>query len=147
MHVTITEPTEYIDRTLQTASWYDRYLITPGTYQIMGVDISGNPVREGVEPYYWKVVLDAILIYSYTVSRVFTASQAHHEYPNRPGFVYKRMYAYEAIVAGESFQGLGEIGGEDCTGRCDHGLNARECYSDDFHYKHQADQAREGKHR
>lgn len=143
MHVTVTEATEFIDRTLQTASWYDRWLIQPGTYQIHGVDISHNPVPEGGTPYYWKVTLDAILVYSYRVNRVFTASSSTHDYPNRPGFVRRHMYAYEAVVAGESFLGIGEVGGEDCTGRCDHGLNGRECYSDEYHWKHQADKAAE----
>jgi hypothetical protein len=137
MYVVIPEATEYVDRNLATASWYDRYLIDKGMYEILPVTLDHRPTTiEGA--YWWKVTFDATLIYSYRVNRVFTASSASHEYPNRRGFVHQQRYAYTPLLLSQSFNGLGLIAG-DVPGACVHNLSPMGCFSEDFHYKHEAE--------
>lgn len=72
---TIKEPTEYIDRTLATASWWDRYMLQPGTYRIEWQIAYGytTPIIE-----YGRVRVDAVLVESYRENRLFTAVSADH---------------------------------------------------------------------
>ncbi|ABS06146.1 hypothetical protein [Kineococcus radiotolerans] len=81
MTLTLTIPaaTEYVDRTLATASWWDKYTILPGTYEVEVVTINGHPVpADSPRAYYVRARIDAVLTETYRVNRVFTASSAEH---------------------------------------------------------------------
>lgn len=81
MTLTLTIPaaTEYVDRTLATASWWDKYTILPGTYEVEVVTINGHPVpADSPNAYYVRARVDAVLTETYRVNRVFTASSAEH---------------------------------------------------------------------
>lgn len=69
--------TEYVDRNLATASWWDRYDIFPGEYVVEPVTIGGNPTS--VEnAYYGRVELNVVLRESYRVARLLHHSTAQH---------------------------------------------------------------------
>lgn len=95
---TLTEATEYVDRTLQTASWWDRYTLLPGTYEVELTTSSHGPLHGGFDGQaYWATVrVDAVLEESYRVNRLFTASSAEHKtdlaQETTKGF---QLYAYQ----------------------------------------------------
>ena len=90
----IDQPTEYVDRTLQTASWWDRYTLHPGEYPVEWVTIDYRPVREGEKPYYGLVRIDATLEETYRVNTLFTASSSETTQPGTPDTVVQTAYAY-----------------------------------------------------
>jgi hypothetical protein len=93
--VTVTEPTEHVDRTLATASWWDRYMIQPGTYAVEFVSIGWHPCPAGQRPYYALVRLDARLTESYRVNRLLHHTSAQTEHPDRATTLTLSTYAYE----------------------------------------------------
>lgn len=80
--VEITEPHEYVDRSLQTASWWDRYEIHP---QTATVEIHERG---------WHVSLKATLVETYRVNRLFTASSAETTHPQTEETVILTGYSY-----------------------------------------------------
>lgn len=102
------EPTEYVDRTLATASWWDKYVIEPGTYAFEWVTMNHTPWNPdpnvhsagfiaNIGPYYGQVRVLAHLTESYRVSRLFSESRAHLEKPENPGTVRlsRTVYAFQ----------------------------------------------------
>jgi len=102
------EPTEYVDRTLATASWWDKYEIQPGVYPLEWVDIDYRPWNPNPEarspgfianvgPYYALVVLKARLLEEYRVNRLFTASSVDHKLHDESPVVTltRSVYAYQ----------------------------------------------------
>lgn len=87
-------PTEYVDRTLQTASWYDKYLIQPGTYPFEWTTIEGRPQMVG-RPYYAKVTLDAVLTEEYRVNRLLSHSSSHTKLQSTLTKITRSVYAYQ----------------------------------------------------
>jgi hypothetical protein len=84
------EPTSWTDRSLPTASWWDRYEIQPGAYAFEWVNINGRPWNADPEaktsgylanigPYYAQVTVQAQLAETYRVNRLFHATSAEHE--------------------------------------------------------------------
>lgn len=92
--LTVTAPVEYVDRTLQTASWWDRYEIQPGTYEIHFEDYNGREVDGPTGAAYWKMACDAVLVESYRVNRVFTASSSETTTPNEPTTLHRSGHAF-----------------------------------------------------
>lgn len=76
VEITFDEPTEYVDRNLATASWWDRYLIQPGTYRVEW-EISYGYTRPVIQ--YGRARVDAVLVESYRENRLFTAVSADHK--------------------------------------------------------------------
>lgn len=76
---TLAEDTEYVDNTLQTASWWDKYTLKAGEYEVEWTTIDGRPVQDATQAYYGMVRVDATLDETYRVNRVFTASSAEHK--------------------------------------------------------------------
>lgn len=99
------EPTEYVDRNLATASWWDRYIIQPGTYAFewqrngrpwnADMDKPSPGFIANVGPEDGVVTLDAVLVEQYRVNRVFTASSAVHTHLKRSTTISRRVYAYQ----------------------------------------------------
>ena len=74
MTLTLTIPTatEYVDRTLATASWWDKYTIRPGIYEVEVVTIDGHPVpADSPRAYYVRARID-----TNTKERAATALEA-----------------------------------------------------------------------
>lgn len=78
---------EYIDRSLPTASWWDKYELIPGEYAVELYGYHGQPLRAGEAPVEARVRVAAILRESYRVNRLFTASSSEHTRPERSTFV------------------------------------------------------------
>jgi hypothetical protein len=108
MKVTVTAG-EYVDRTLPTASWWDRYTLTSGEYELRLTTVQGDPVPEGQRPYYAMAEVDATLVESYRVNRLFTASSSEVTYPNRSATVCVQMYAYELASGRKVLDGHGTV--------------------------------------
>ena len=89
---TLDQPTEYVDRTLQTASWWDRYELLPGSYAVEYVDTQYRPIGR---PYYAVVKVKAILKESYRVNRLFTASSSELTFPEQETTHSFVLYAYQ----------------------------------------------------
>lgn len=67
MNLTITEPTEYVDKSYPTAScWWVKYELQPGTYEI---------VPWSNLPYYFHALVKAKRIEEHFVNRVFQYSK------------------------------------------------------------------------
>lgn len=98
MKITVTEG-EYVDRTLATASWYDRYQLVPGEYSAELTTIDDVPTTLDApfhrRPYYVRAWVDAVKLESYRVNRLFSASSAHTEAMHTPTRVLVRVYAYQ----------------------------------------------------
>jgi hypothetical protein len=98
--VVVEENAEYTDRTLATASWWDRYELVAGEYPIEFTTVGGYPARDfdshaDGSAYYARVRIPAVLVESFRVNRLFTASSAHTERPNREEVVHLSCYAYQ----------------------------------------------------
>ena len=85
----------YVDRTLATASWWDRYELTPGMCPLIPTNIGGIPCKPGEKPYYYIGEIDAILRESYRVNRLFHESSTETTFPDFAKTVYVRLYAHE----------------------------------------------------
>lgn len=101
-------PTEYVDRGLATASWWDKYEILSGTYLFEWVDLDYRPWNADPErvtpgfianigPYYAQVTLWARLLEEYRVNQLLTASSAAHRVHEDPREVTltRSVYAYQ----------------------------------------------------
>lgn len=96
---TLAENVEYVDRTLQTASWWDRYELHAGTYPVRYTTINGEDVEEfGGRPYWAVVTIEATLLETYRVNRLFTASSSETTTPNSDELVTFRFYAYQVAT-------------------------------------------------
>jgi hypothetical protein len=102
------EPTEFVDRSLPTASWWDRYEILPGRYEFEWVNTGGAPWNPDPEvvtpgfianigPYYGKVTVQARLLEEYRVSSLLgyqvAGSDIHVEPEVRT--LTRTVYAYQ----------------------------------------------------
>jgi hypothetical protein len=85
----------YVDRTLATASWWDRYELTPGIYPFIPTRIDGTPCGPDETPYYFMTEINAILRESYRVNRLFTESSSQTAFPDTATVVRPRLYAHE----------------------------------------------------
>lgn len=63
--VEITEPTEYIDRSFETASWWVKYELQPGTYEV----VPWSNIK-----YYFHFQADAVTVEEHFVNRLFGSS-------------------------------------------------------------------------
>lgn len=93
IELVITEPTEYVDRSLATASWWDRYTLLPGTYRVVWEISSPAHVQYG------RVLVDAILEETYRVNRVFTASSSETTEPKSKAIVPLGGYPWTWLKA------------------------------------------------
>ncbi len=106
------EPTEYVDRTLATASWYDTYTVLPGRYPVEWVTIN-HAVTGPADAYYARFVADVILEKSYRENRLLSEVRASEETPGTRETKSFTVYAYE--VTGrhgrrlESIERIGRI--------------------------------------
>jgi hypothetical protein len=91
----IVDAAEYVDRTLPTASWFDRYQIPAGEYPVTFVTADGKVTDDPSRAYYANIVVDAVLTESYRVNRLLSASHARTDTPNNDTTVTFRPYAYE----------------------------------------------------
>lgn len=72
--LTLPRDVTYTDRSYETASWYDTYVLKAGTYPVTFVERFSNR--------YANVTVDAVLAETYKVNRVFTASSVDQATPN-----------------------------------------------------------------
>lgn len=102
-HVLVQNPIEHTHYGYETASWYDKLILQPGRYPIRLTRIDGRPWKPGViesgyvrpgRPYYAAFDVDALLVETYTVSRLFTESRAHTDVRNKYTTHHVRLYAY-----------------------------------------------------
>lgn len=115
------EPTSWTDRSLPTASWWDRYEIQPGAYAFEWVNINGsawnadpeaitNGYIANIGPYYAKVTVDARLVETYRVNRLLGELRADQRtVESAPTYLLsKSVYAYQipGCPKGERGRGL-----------------------------------------
>lgn len=102
----IDKPYEYVDTSLPTASWWDRYTVQPGTYDVRLTNISGttwNPDPDVVTPgfiantgpYYAEVEFDVVLEETHRVNRLLQHSTAHTEERHERTTIRRNIYAYQ----------------------------------------------------
>ena len=113
------EPTSYTDRSLPTASWWDRYLIQPGAYAFEWVNINATPWNADPEaitngyianigPYYAKVTVDAQLVMEYRVARLLGESRGATKTVDAPVTTISRsVYAYQIPGCPKGERGTG----------------------------------------
>ena len=111
----ITEPTVFT-RTYETASWYTNIEVAPGEYDITAVVRDGKVSSSWGEEPTWS--LPGVVVASYFVNRLFTASSAHHnEDVGKPDTYHGGTYGYAlaGVVAGDgnSLVGKGRVVLED----------------------------------
>lgn len=93
----VPEETEYIDRSLPTASWYDKYLLQPGDYPVEFTDIDHRPVDVSkAKPYYVLARVDAIQTEEYREARLLHHVQAETREMSLRTTVLAWTYAYNA---------------------------------------------------
>lgn len=88
----------YTDRTLATASWWDKYNVDEGTYPLEYVDGRGDVLAEGADSRFCdaRTLIPATLIESYRESRLLQYSTAHHkEGLSERTNLYFRIYGYQ----------------------------------------------------
>lgn len=103
LEVTVTTDTQHTDTAFPTASWYDRYTIKAGTYELVPFRFAGS--------LWYRLTVNAVLTESYRVNRLFSASKAVSTEPNREttlGLTYRgytvtpggtvRVGALDAVV-------------------------------------------------
>lgn len=67
--------TALTDQSFETASWYDKYLLSAGTYAV--------DMREAHPSSNARILIDATLIETYRVNRLFSASSVATSTPAR----------------------------------------------------------------
>ncbi len=121
----IDEPYDYTDRTLATASWWDRYIIQPGTYPITWwttqFEVPGDTLDHAAAyakerhswayPGYAQATVDAVLVESYRESRLLSATSAKREEPNRRTTKTWRPYSYEIAPGAGPYGGTIDVVG------------------------------------
>lgn len=100
------EDTEWTDRTLATASWWDRYSISRGAYPVALTNIDGQPWNANpdactpgylanIGPYYAKFEVSAVLVESYRENRLMNAVSAKTTQHFSPQILTLTVYAYQ----------------------------------------------------
>lgn len=109
--VQIDEPGEYVYRGYETASAWDKRVVEPGVYPLVGVTIDHRPVDPDRQEAYWMVAkIPATMTESYYVNRLFTASSvAHKTGLAEPSTVFVQMYRYEVEPGKTVLRGIGRI--------------------------------------
>lgn len=116
-HLEIQNPTEYVDRTLATASWWDKYLLQPGRYPFLLTNLDWQPWQPGyvapgytgpTGPYYAVAKVDALLIETYREARLLSEVRAERKAVSENATVTVRLYAYE-LNTRKSWGGIGRI--------------------------------------
>lgn len=99
--VRVPEPIEYVDRTLATASWWDRYELIPGDYPVTYTTIDGRIVAaDDRQAYYATARIDAYLVETYRENRVFTEVHGHQTSTREKATVYARLYTFNVKEGG-----------------------------------------------
>lgn len=114
----IREAVEYTDRGGVPLSSWDKYVLPAGVYRFEPVTVDHEPVREGQEPYYLRVRIEAELIETYRMARVFSAADAQTDQPMVLRLVTFAPYASKVTPGGEAFTGIGEIVEMQACGEC-----------------------------
>jgi hypothetical protein len=117
---TLAAPTGHIDRTLATASWWDRYTLLPGTYEVELTTVSHGKLHGGFDGQaYWATVrVDAILEESYRVNTLFTASSSERTEPQERTTKGFQFYAYQMKDGYEAFGLVFHVEEDDRCSRC-----------------------------
>lgn len=113
----ITEPYEHIDRTLATASWYDRMTVKPGRYPVRLTNIDyrrWNADRAAktpgfianTGPYYALVTVDVTVTEEFRVNRLLNHESAETTRPHRDCVHTFSTYAYNLRPRMRLFGGL-----------------------------------------
>ncbi len=111
-YIDVPEQGEYTDRTLATASWWDRYIIHPGTYPLEYVSIGYHPVNpDSRHAYYARARVKATLIQSYRENRLLHHVRADMREKREDTEVQVVIYAYEAEPGStrKVLDGLGQV--------------------------------------
>lgn len=109
--VQIDEPGEYVYRGYETASAWDKRVVEPGVYPLVGVTIDHRPVDpDREEAYYLVARIPAVMTESYYVNRLLTASSVSHKTDlETPSTVFVQMYRYEVEAGKTVLGGIGRI--------------------------------------
>lgn len=110
----IAEGGEWTDRTLATASWWDRYLVPAGEYDVRYITSNFAPWKPGMRydpvPYYADATFNAILVESYRESRLFSEVRPDRRTGlSEPTTRTVSMYGYECKHGATVLGGLGVI--------------------------------------
>lgn len=113
------EPTTFVDRSLPTASWWDKYEVQPGAYAFEWVTANGypwNPDPEAITggfianvgPQWARVTVRARLVEEYRVNRLLSESRADHRLLDEEPVVMLSRTVYPWQVPG-SPKGDGKV--------------------------------------
>ncbi len=87
---------EYVDRSLATASWWDRHELVAGEYPVWWTTITGRDVHPGhTDVYYGLVAVETRLVECYRENRLLGAVRSQTEQPGTRAVVSFRPYRYE----------------------------------------------------
>lgn len=106
VQVVFDEPTEWVDRSLPTASWWDKYVIQPGAYPLEWVNINHSlwnadpeAITPGyianIGPYYAACTMRARLIESYRENRLLQHVTAQYLEHDAERELVASVYAYQ----------------------------------------------------
>lgn len=116
----VDRPAVWVDRTLATASWWDEYVILPGTYPVRGSGLGGGTAGDFTEDSYYAVVeVDVVRTREYRVNRLFQHSTADLRIVNAMSHQRFDLYGYqitgkhgspaETFAVGEDREAIGRI--------------------------------------
>jgi hypothetical protein len=102
---------EYVDQTLATASWWDRYELTPGDYPISWTSIRGDMTdpTDHTRTYYGTATVGAVLTHEHRVNTLLWASSTQDAHPMRPQPIRVNMYRYLCTPGAVVLGGLGTV--------------------------------------
>lgn len=96
---------QYVNRSLATASWTDTHRLVPGVYPMELCDVNYVPTPNASRPYFASVAVPTVLVESYRVNRLFTASSSFTEHPNRASSVHVCLYGYAVRDGAKALDG------------------------------------------
>ncbi|MBQ1048462.1 hypothetical protein KBX50_08285 [Micromonospora sp. C51] len=88
------EAGEYVNRSFETASWWDRHKLVPGDYPLRLVTLQGKEVSTPEYAYAVSGRVRTVLVESYRENRLFSAVSADHTRPNTPSSVAVSIRPY-----------------------------------------------------
>jgi hypothetical protein len=104
----IARPTDWTDRSLATASWWDQYTLLPGSYPFEWINLSGTPWNPDPDvhtsgfiantgPYYGRVRIDALLTAEYREARLLQhmSSELKQHHMPKQTVLSQTVYAYQ----------------------------------------------------
>lgn len=101
--------TEYVDNTLATASWWDKYILDAGLYRFVPVGYRDEAVREGERPEYLRVRISAELVEEYRVNRLLWASSEQRTAKSQQTMVTLRPYPFMVKPGDEWWDGAAVV--------------------------------------